>query len=114
MGTYRWIRHDGQRLDQVGVRPDGTLHNPHHYPEPLVRAAVTAADARWCARRQAAAAKAVATRARRRALALDRLAARVGALAFEVRAENTRNNRRQRRTVGTRVLTRSPCSPRSR
>jgi hypothetical protein len=42
---------------------DETLHNPNGYPEGLVRAAVTAADARRHERRSASAKKAVQKRA---------------------------------------------------
>ena len=69
MTTYRWVRHPdgGDRLRDVGVQPDGTLHNPHGYPDALVRKAVAAADARRHARRSAAATRAAVTRQRRMA-----------------------------------------------
>jgi hypothetical protein len=74
--TYKWVRHDGQMLFAIGVRPDGTLHNPNDYPEALVRDAIAAATARQQARRQTAAAKGVETRRRRRAARVHELATR--------------------------------------
>jgi hypothetical protein len=69
MSEYNWVRHpDGdqnQRLHDVGINADGTLHNPNGYPEEIVRAAVLAADARRHARRSESAKKAAETRKRR-------------------------------------------------
>jgi len=44
----RWnrITHEGQWLWDVGINPDGELHNPRGYPPDTVRAAITAAEAR--------------------------------------------------------------------
>jgi len=65
MSNYRWIRHDGDKLHDVGVNPDGSLHNPNGYPDDVVRAAVAGADERCHQRRSTAAAKAAETRRRR-------------------------------------------------
>ena len=46
---WKWIREPtvpGGRLYDVGILPDGTLHNPRGYPEHLVRQAVEAANER--------------------------------------------------------------------
>jgi len=53
------------RLCNVGINADGSLHNPNGYPEDVVRAAVLAADARSHERRSRAAKAAAKTRARR-------------------------------------------------
>ena len=66
MSLYRWIYHRKERLYDVGILPDGTLRNPHGYPEDIFRAAVQEADARRHERRSKAAEKAAETRARRR------------------------------------------------
>jgi hypothetical protein len=52
---FRWRKVYGQRAEATcgpweqfydfWVEPDGSLHNPHGYPEELVRAAVLRADA---------------------------------------------------------------------
>lgn len=62
MSKWKWIRHEGTYLRDVGVASDGTLHNPHGYPEDVVRAAIAEAEARAKERRRAGARKAVATR----------------------------------------------------
>jgi hypothetical protein len=62
MGKYRWVRYGDDRLYEVGVLEDGTLHNPRGYPEEIVRAAVLAADTRKHERRSRAAKKAAATK----------------------------------------------------
>lgn len=67
MSRYRWIGHGPERLENVGVDPDGVLHNPNGYPEDVVRQAVHAADIREREARSQAARKAAATRARRQA-----------------------------------------------
>jgi hypothetical protein len=53
------------KLYEVGILPDGTLHNPRGYPDEIVRTAVLAADAHRRARRSRAAKNASETRARR-------------------------------------------------
>ena len=53
---------DGGALRDVGIAADGTLHNPHGYPEELVRASIAGALDRQRARRSAAAQKAAKTR----------------------------------------------------
>ena len=55
---YKWVNHEGERLYEVGILADGTLHNPRGYPDDVVRAAVLAADARKHERRSRAAKKA--------------------------------------------------------
>ena len=34
--SYKWINHEGTRLYDVGVKPDGSLHNPNCYPDEVV------------------------------------------------------------------------------
>src|ERR1051325_11247982 len=63
---YKWVKHDGQKLFDVGILADGTIRNPNGYPEQIVRLAVEAANERWRVKRAQAAVKAVATRKRRR------------------------------------------------
>jgi hypothetical protein len=76
---WRWVwdleRRD--RLHDVGINEDGSLHNPHGYPEDLVRAAVAAAVARRHQRRSLSATQAAATRARRTALRVQQIAQRL-------------------------------------
>jgi hypothetical protein len=67
------------RFFHVGIMDDGTLYNPHGYPEELVRAAVLAADARKHERRSLAAKKAAATKSERRALKVLIIAKRAAA-----------------------------------
>jgi hypothetical protein len=52
---YRWVHHDGQTLHGIGIRQDGSLVKPNHYPDDVVRAAVTAANERRRVRRSNAA-----------------------------------------------------------
>jgi hypothetical protein len=65
MSMWKSIWHEGRWLYDLGVCPDGTLHNPKGYPDDIVRAAVAAADERRRARRSEAAQKAATTRRRR-------------------------------------------------
>jgi hypothetical protein len=65
MSRYQWVWHDQTKLYDVGILPDGTLHNPRGYPEDVVRAAVSAADARCHQRRSESAKKAAVTRRKR-------------------------------------------------
>jgi hypothetical protein len=65
MSRYKWVLHNGVKLYEVGILPDGALHNPRGYPDDDVRAAVLAADARRHERRSRAATKAAVTRNRR-------------------------------------------------
>jgi hypothetical protein len=62
MGKWRSVWHDNERLNSVGILPDGSLWNPNGYPEDIVRAAIAAAEARQHERRSKAAKKAAATR----------------------------------------------------
>lgn len=63
---YRWVCWETDILRDVGIRADGSLHNPHGYPEANVRAAIKAAEERRQQQRCAAAQKASVTRTRRR------------------------------------------------
>ncbi len=74
MSRYRWVMHGGDKLHDVGIDADGSLYNPHNYPEDVVRVAVAAADERRHERRSRAAQKAGATRRRRQALKVYELA----------------------------------------
>jgi Family of unknown function (DUF6011) len=65
VSTWKWIRHEGTELYDIGVNADGTLHNPNGYPDGTVRAAVAAAEERRHTRRSNAARKAAETRRRR-------------------------------------------------
>ena len=59
---WKWIRHEGQRLESIGVNDDGSLYNPNGYPADLLRAAIDGAVERRRGRRSAAAKKAAQTR----------------------------------------------------
>jgi hypothetical protein len=65
MSRWRWIYNEGDRLTDIGINPDGSLHNPNGYAEATVRAAIAAAEDRRHQRRQVSAAKGAATRRRR-------------------------------------------------
>ena len=65
MSRWKWIRHEGSTLRDIGVNPDGTLHNPNGYADAAVRAAVAKAEDRRSRQRSDAAKKAAATRHRR-------------------------------------------------
>jgi hypothetical protein len=63
---YRWCHGpNGEMLYGIGILADGSLRNPHGYPDDVVRAAVLAADARCRARRSGSAKKAAETRRQR-------------------------------------------------
>jgi hypothetical protein len=63
MGSmFKQVRHEGQRLYNVGILPDGSLHNPNGYDPELVRTAVLTTVARKHERRRAAAKQAAETR----------------------------------------------------
>jgi len=67
-GTWHWVFHPHdrtQRLRDVGVLKDGTLHNPNGYDEPLVREAIRQATTNMQERRRQAAKKAAVTRRER-------------------------------------------------
>lgn len=66
MSRWKSVFHEGTEFRNIGVYRDGTLYNPHGYPEDEVRAAVAAAEERRRRRRQEAAAKATDTRRHRR------------------------------------------------
>lgn len=78
--TWNWINHDGQRLYDVGVLPDGKLHNPNGYDEAVVREAIRRVTERDHMRRSQAAKQAAITRERRQK-------ARVYAAAKKIVAE---------------------------
>jgi Family of unknown function (DUF6011) len=62
---YKWVRSGSDKLYNVGILDDGTLHNPRGYPADMVRSAVLAAIERSRQRRSEAAKKAAKTRALR-------------------------------------------------
>lgn len=64
---WRRVKHPetDERLLDVGILADGTLHNPNGYPSEIVRTAVEQAMARRGERRKVSAAKAAVTRKRR-------------------------------------------------
>jgi hypothetical protein len=61
----------------VWIEEDGSLHNPHQYPDEEVRVAVLKADARQVARKTEASERAVATRRRRQAAKIHEAAKRI-------------------------------------
>lgn len=61
-GRWKFIRHEGTTLYQVGVDADGSLYNPNGYPADAVRAAVAAAERHEHERRSRSARQAAATR----------------------------------------------------
>jgi hypothetical protein len=65
MSRWKWIRFEGDTLRDIGVNPDGTLHNPNGYPDATVRAAIAEAEDRRHRQSSDAAKKAAATRRRR-------------------------------------------------
>lgn len=69
----------GGALNNVGLNPDGTLHNPNGYPEELVRASIAGALERRHARMSAAAKKAAKTRAERKERNVYRVVAKLKA-----------------------------------
>ena len=62
--TYRWVYTNDlkQKLYDVGILPDGTLHNPNRYPEDLVRETIARAKRRRREMRSNAAKQAAITR----------------------------------------------------
>jgi hypothetical protein len=75
--VYRSDEKTTERLYDVGILADGTLHNPNGYPDDLVRTAVLAAEARRHERRSNAAKKAAETRRRRRQKQIWQVAKRI-------------------------------------
>jgi hypothetical protein len=65
MSRWKSVWHGETKLYDVGILPDGTLHNPRGYPDDIVRAAVLSAK------------KAGATRPRRRQKRVAQIAARI-------------------------------------
>jgi uncharacterized Zn finger protein (UPF0148 family) len=77
---WKVIRHDGEVYIDIGVdKKDGSVYNPHGYPEDIVRAAVAGAEARQHERRSAAAKKAAQTRQKRREKLVYRVVQRLRA-----------------------------------
>jgi hypothetical protein len=62
---WQWVYHDGQRLHDVGILADGTLHNPRGYDAAIVREAVERAERERHERRSAGAKQAALTKKRR-------------------------------------------------
>jgi hypothetical protein len=77
--AYRWVYTTDykQKLYDVGILPDGTLHNPNDYPEDLVRESVASAERQQHERRSEAAKRAAKTRERRKQLMVSRVAQRL-------------------------------------
>jgi hypothetical protein len=67
MSIWKRIYHGDSRLalSDIGILPDGSLHNPNGYPEDVVRAAVLGAETRRHKTRSKAAREAAETRRRR-------------------------------------------------
>jgi len=82
-GTFwRYIGHPNApygRFNDIGVKADGSLHNPNSYPEALVREAIDGAIERKRQRRSAAATKAAVTRAERKEAKIYELVKRLKA-----------------------------------
>jgi hypothetical protein len=74
--TWRRITFNGEVLRDLGVLPNGEIHNPNGYDEALVRTACRYAEDYLHARRSASAKKAAVTKARRQELRVHRAAAR--------------------------------------
>jgi hypothetical protein len=92
---YNWVRHGAQRLLEIGINVDGSLHNPNGYPDGLVREAVLAAEDRRKKRRQEAAGRAAVTRKRRRnsrSSKLRRVSYAKRALALSINAASAAGN----------------------
>jgi uncharacterized protein DUF6011 len=77
MSKWKWVRHEGRQLHDVGILPDGSLHNPNGYPEGEVRTAVAAAEERRHLRRSKAAKTAAATRKTRQEKQVYRVVQRI-------------------------------------
>ena len=58
---YKWIHHNGTTFYNVGITPDGLLHNPNHYPDDDVQDAIKFVEALRLERRKRAAKKAAET-----------------------------------------------------
>jgi hypothetical protein len=75
---YKWVHGpNSERLYEVGILADGTLHNPRGYPDDVVREAALAANARRHARRSEAAKEAAKTRDERQERRVWQIAERV-------------------------------------
>ena len=77
--AYRWIytSDNKQKLRDVGILPDGTLHNPNNYPEDLVRETIASAERRRHERRSNAAKQAAITREKPKQLMVWKVARRL-------------------------------------
>jgi hypothetical protein len=76
---FKWVRHEGERLYNVGILPDGSLHDPNDYDPELIRTAVLATVARKHERRNAAAKQAAETRREHIRVFVFRIARRIAA-----------------------------------
>ena len=79
MTTWKWVIHEGATLENIGVNPDGSLHNPNGYPDETVRAAVAAAEQRRRQSYSKAAKKAAETKQRRQEKRVYETVQRIGA-----------------------------------
>jgi hypothetical protein len=75
--TWRWIHHNGERLRDVGVLADGSLHNPNGYDEAIVREAIRRAKEQEHECRSIAAKEAAITRRLRREKRVYEIAKRI-------------------------------------
>ncbi len=66
MSRWKYIRYDGDVYRDLGVDQDGSVYNPHGYPEDIVRAAVSKAEARRHERASVAAKKSADTHRQRK------------------------------------------------
>ena len=73
---YRWVYTNDlkQTLYDVGIRQDGSLHNPNNYPDDLVRKSIAGAVRRQHERRSNAAKQAATTREKRKQLMVWKVA----------------------------------------
>ncbi len=74
---WKYIHDDGDCFYDVGIKEDGSLHNPRGYPDHRVRAAIDGALARRHARASTAAKKAAETRRRRKERQVYRIVQRL-------------------------------------
>ena len=76
---YKWIHHNGTTFYNVGITPDGLLHNPNHYPDDDVQDAIKFVEALRLERRKRAAKKAAETRRARREKKIYQVVAQLSA-----------------------------------
>jgi hypothetical protein len=63
---YRSFNRNGERYTHIGIEADGTLYNPHNYPEEKIREVVLWADDTRRQQRADAIKRGVETRRKRR------------------------------------------------